>query len=97
MKKIKTANIKDNVNDLGSHIDEIEFLYQRMLEIVSKLEEKEHYLNSLIKSFQRDSDTTKKTNEMHTIHFPTNNLKKIAQRERFLAQILLTPTKRIFN
>lgn len=93
MKKSKT--FKNNIDNLEIDIDQIELLYQKMREMINKLRESEHSLDRLIK-FQSNSDIERKINDMYTIHFPANRLKKINQRERFLAQILLTPTKKMF-
>ena len=94
MKKSKT--FKNNIDNLEIDVDQIELLYQKMLEMINKLHESEHSVDRLIK-FQSNSDIERKINDMYAIHFPANRLKRITQRERFLAQILLTPTKKIFR
>lgn len=94
MKKSKT--IKNNIDNLEVEINQIEFLYEKISQMANKLNESESFLYSLIKSFQNNSDIEKKINDIYTIHFPADRLKRISQRERFLAQILLTPTKKMF-
>lgn len=93
----KSETLKNKIDNLELDTDQLELLYQKTLEIINKLQESEHSRNDLIKSFQNNSDIERKINDMHTIHFPANSLKRITQRERFLAQILLTPTKRMFR
>lgn len=95
MKKSKT--LKNNIGNLEVENYQLELLYQKILEKINKLYENKGSSDGLIKSFQNNSDIERKINDMYAIHFPTNRLKRTTQRERFLAQILLTPTKKIFR
>lgn len=73
----------------------LDLLASRLLELVIRLERKESQLDNLLKSFTHISDISRKITDLHTLHFPTKELKKKTQRDRFMAQILLGPTRKL--
>jgi hypothetical protein len=72
----------------------LKLIIGRLVEVIVKLDEKERQLDSLIQSLPMLADITKKISEIHTLHFPTKELKKKSQKDKFMAQILLGPVRK---
>jgi len=104
MGKSKDNGQKENVEDikLEKLLAEIEqgeiplqYILENLLDLLVRLNEKERQLDDLLKSFPQLSDISRKISEIHTLHFPTKELKKKTQRDRFMAQILLGPVRKM--
>ena len=109
MKGSKVNNESSSINDsvgTDAYIDQLlteieggqvplHLIVSRLLELLIKLDEKERQLDSLIKSFPQLSDISRKVSEIHTLHFATKELKRKTQKDRFMAQILLGPTRKM--
>jgi hypothetical protein len=70
------------------------YLLDRLLNLLIKLNEKERRLDQMLSSFSELTDLNRKINELHTLHFPAEKLKKVNRQERFLAQILTKPIRK---
>lgn len=104
MGKSKDNEQKENVEDikLEQLLAEIEqgkiplqYILENLLDLLVRLSEKERQLDDLLKSFPQLSDISRKIGEIHTLHFPAKELKKKTQRDRFMAQILLGPVRKM--
>ena len=86
------------IDELLSQIEKgeipLKLIVGRLIEVIVKLDEKERQLDGLIQSLPMLSDITRKISEIHTLHFPTKELKKKSQKERFMAEILLGPVRK---
>jgi len=72
----------------------VSYLLDRLLSLLVKLEEKERRLDQMLSSFSGLADLNRKISEIHTLHFPAEQLRKSNRQERFLAQILTKPARR---
>ncbi len=96
LEKIEKQDL--NTDELLAQIERgeipLKLIVGRLVEVIVKLDEKERQLDSLIQSLPMLADITKKISEIHTLHFPTKELKKKSQKDKFMAQILLGPVRK---
>lgn len=72
----------------------LSYLLDRLLNLLIKLDEKERRLDQMLSSFSGLADLNRKISEIHTLHFPVEQLRKSNRQERFLAQILTKPVRK---
>lgn len=75
-------------------------IINKMLELISKLAEKDTQLDQLSKSFGQFADVNRKIDEIHKLHFCREYLlergkkNSVSQKDKFMAQILLQPVRK---
>jgi hypothetical protein len=75
-------------------------IINKMLELISKIADKDAQLDQLSKSFGQFNDVNRKIDEIHKLHFCRDYIlergekNKVSQRDKFMAQILLEPVRK---
>jgi hypothetical protein len=75
-------------------------IINKMLELISKLADKDMQLNQLSKAFSQFQEVNRKIDEIHKLHFCREYIlekgkkNSVSQRDKFMAQILLEPVRK---
>ncbi len=74
----------------------LEDMVIRLFDLVVPLYQKARQLDELIAQLAQLAEVNQKISDIHTLHFSGRNLpQKFSRRDRFMAQILLTPARKM--
>lgn len=98
MQKESGKQSDEEITELLAKIEQgdipLKYLLNRLIELLTSLHEKERQLEQYLRSMAGLADLQRKVTEIHTLHFPADELKKVSRQERLLAQILTKPIRK---